>query len=240
MFGKINSIESMGLVDGPGIRTVVFFQGCNLRCTYCHNPDTWQCGTGTSISSEMLLKKLKRYKPYYDKSGGGVTFSGGEPLLQPEFLIEISRLCKENGIQTAIDTAGYGLGNYEEVLKYIDVVLLDIKHHSDIGYKELTGLGKGGFDDFLKAINKSKCNVCVRHVVVPGVTDNEDDIFKIGDIIKTIKNVINIELLPYHTLGTVKYDKLGMNYILKDMPAMDKNRCKELENKLKSYVCFSM
>src|SRR5690606_19430012 len=124
MKGKIHSIETMGLVDGPGIRFVVFFQGCALRCVYCHNPDTWDLGLGTEYTAPALLAKAKRFKPYFAKSGGGVTCSGGEPLLQPEFLLEFLQLCQEEGIHTAIDTAGSGQGMYEEILKYTDLVLL--------------------------------------------------------------------------------------------------------------------
>lgn len=238
MNGRINSIESMGLVDGPGIRTVVFFQGCNLRCSYCHNPDTWMLHGGTEVSSDELLKKFKRYKSYYKKSKGGVTFSGGEVLLQPEFLLELLKLCKENGIHTTIDTAGHGYGDYDEILKYSDLVILDIKHWDDTEYKKLVGQDKKDFKDFLKALDRSHCKVWIRHVVVPGVTDTEEDIIKLGDIIKNIKNVENIELLPYHTLGTVKYEKLGIKYRLADIEAMDKEKCKKLEETLKEYVKF--
>ncbi len=238
MKGTINSIESMGLVDGPGIRTVVFFQGCSLRCAYCHNPDTWLLKGGTEVTPEELLRKFKRYKSYYDKSGGGVTFSGGEVLLQPEFLLELLKICKENGIHTAIDTAGYGYGDYDEILKYSNLVILDIKHINDEEYIKLVGHSKKGFDDFLKALDRSDCKVWIRHVVVPGVTDNEETIFKLGDIIKNIKNVENIELLPYHTLGTVKYEKPGIKYRLEGVEAMDKDKCKRLEKTLKNYLNF--
>lgn len=230
--GRIHSIESMGLVDGPGIRTVVFFQGCPLRCAYCHNPDTWNMQGGIEITPEELLNKILRFKPYFEKSGGGITFSGGEVLLQPDFLLEILKLCKKNDIHTTIDTSGFGLGKYGEILKYTDLVLLDIKHVDDIGYKNLTGQGKKGLDEFLNALVKAKTKLWIRHVVVPKITDSEEHITKLAHIIKQIDNVEKVELLPYHTLGVSKYEKLGINYPLKDTPSMDKEKIKELENLL--------
>ena len=234
LIGRIHSFESMGLVDGPGIRTVVFFQGCNLRCAYCHNPDTWNTEGGIKMTSEELLNKILRFKPYFEKSGGGVTFSGGEPLMQPEFLVEILRLCKANGIHTTIDTAGYGKGNYEEILKLTDLVLLDIKHSTNLGYKSLTGKDSNGFNEFLDALNKTNVKVWIRHVVVPNITDSEKHILKLSEIIKKVKNLDKIELLPYHTLGENKYEKLHVSYRLKGIAPMNKERTAELEKILRS------
>lgn len=237
--GRIHSIESMGLVDGPGIRTVVFFQGCKLRCAYCHNPDTWNPEGGNEITPDQLLKKILRYKPYFEKSGGGVTFSGGDPLLQPEFLLEMLKLCKEKGIHTAIDTAGYGFGDYDEILKYTDLILLDIKHVDDIGYKNLTGKSKIGLDNFLAAAQNSDCKLWIRHVIVPGITDSKEHIEKLQEIIGEIKNVEKIELLPYHTMGTYKYEKLGVPYRLEGVEPMDKVYVKQLENMLKENIKYA-
>ncbi|WP_102401089.1 pyruvate formate-lyase-activating protein [Haloimpatiens massiliensis] len=235
--GKLHSIESMGLVDGPGIRSVVFLQGCTLRCAYCHNPDTWCLSGGTEITPKEIVDKLERFKTYYDTSGGGVTFSGGDPLLQPDFLIETLKLCKEKGIHTAIDTAGNGLGKYDEILKYTDLVLLDIKHVDDEGYLKLTGQSQYKFKEFLKALNISNSKVWIRHVVVPGITDSKEHILKLGDFIKeNIKNVKKIELLPYHTLGIQKYEKLGIKYALEDVDAMDKDICNELQKLIREYT----
>lgn len=235
--GKLHSIESMGLVDGPGIRSVVFLQGCTLRCAYCHNPDTWHLSGGKEITPKELVDKLERFKTYYDKSGGGVTFSGGDPLLQPEFLIESLKLCKEKGIHTAIDTAGHGVGNYDEILKYTDLVLLDIKHVDNEGYLKLTGQKQDKFKEFLKALNKSKSKVWIRHVVVPGITDSKKHILKLGDFIKeNIKNVEKIELLPYHTLGKQKYEKLKIKYPLQNLEPMDKDVCNELQELIRNYT----
>lgn len=231
--GRIHSFESMGLVDGPGIRNVVFMQGCSLRCAFCHNPDTWLLGGGTEVDSHELIKKIIRFKPYF-KDNGGVTFSGGEPLLQPDFLIEMLKLCRENGINTAVDTAGYGLGKYEEILKYTDLVLLDIKHVDDQGFKNLTGKDKSGFNEFLQAAQRAGTKLWIRHVVVPGITDSEDHIKKLAQIIKGIKNVEKIELLPYHTLGVQKYTQLGIPYRLKDTDEMDRDELAELEQLLKA------
>lgn len=230
--GRIHSFESMGLVDGPGIRTVVFLQGCTLRCAYCHNPDTWAFSGGTEMTPQELVRKISRFKPYF-KDNGGVTFSGGEPLMQPEFLLETLKLCKEAGIHTTIDTAGYGFGNYEEILKYTDLVLLDIKHIDNEGYKSLVGKEKNPFDKFLEAVQKANIKLWIRHVVVPGITDSEEHIKKLANIIKGIKNVEKIELLPYHTLGVEKYKKLGIEYPLEDKESMDKEDLHKLEELLR-------
>lgn len=235
--GRIHSIESMGLVDGPGIRTVVFFQGCKLRCAYCHNPDTWGLKGGIETTPEELVKKIIRFKPYFSKSGGGVTFSGGDPLVQPEFLLECLKLCKKNNIHTAVDTAGFGNGNYDEILKYTDLVLLDIKHINSNGYVKLTGKDTKGINLFLKSLRKTNTKVWVRHVVVPGITDSEDHIMNIAKIIKEeIPNAVKIELLPYHTLGVNKFKELNIPYRLEGIQPMDKERTYELQNILEKSI----
>ncbi|MFA6941487.1 MAG: pyruvate formate-lyase-activating protein [Clostridiaceae bacterium] len=234
--GKIHSFESMGLVDGPGIRTVVFFQGCFLRCAYCHNPDTWSTAGGTEYTSEDLMTKILRFKPYFEKSGGGVTFSGGEPLLQSEFLLEMLKKCRENGINTALDTSGYGHGNYKEILKNVDLVILDIKHTNDEDHLKLTGKDRKGSDEFIEALNKENKKVWVRHVVVPGITDSREHLIKLSKIIKRINNVEKIELLPYHTMAVVKYKELGIPYKLEEKEPMDKKKAGELEHFLKDLL----
>lgn len=235
--GRIHSIESMGLVDGPGIRTVVFIQGCKLRCAYCHNPDTWNLNSGIEVTPEEVMKKILRFKPYFSRSGGGVTFSGGDPLVQPAFLLEMLKLCKANGIHTAIDTAGYGDGNYDEILKYTDLVLLDVKHINSDGYVVLTGRDTKDVNTFLEALRHSKTRVWVRHVVVPGYTDTEDHMKKIAEIITNeIPNVDKIELLPYHVLGVNKYEKLGISYRLDGVDPMNKQKVKQLQDYLVSLV----
>lgn len=213
--GNIHSIESMGLVDGPGIRTVVFMQGCRLRCRYCHNPDTWAMQTGREmqLTPQQLVNRLVRYKSYYGDNGG-VTFSGGEPLLQPEFLLECLQLCRIAGIHTCIDTAGCGVGHYRELLRYTDLVLLDIKHCTAAGYRLVTGQQPDEFQRFLFALQESGTPLWLRHVVVPGLTDGETHLEEILQYVKTLQNVQRVELLPYHTLGAAKYEKLGIPYPL--------------------------
>ncbi|MBU3172893.1 pyruvate formate-lyase-activating protein [Clostridium estertheticum] len=235
--GKIHSIETMGLVDGPGIRVVVFFQGCKLRCAYCHNPDTWQLSGGTEMTPDEIVKKIVRFKPYFNRSGGGVTFSGGDPLLQSEFLLECLKLCKQNGIHTALDTAGFGDGNYDEILKYTDLVLLDIKQTTGKGYVALTGKDTTDVNIFLESLRKSKSRVWVRHVVVPGITDSEEHITKLAKIInEEVPNLDKVELLSYHVLGVSKYEELSIPYKLKGVEAMDKDKTKKLQTLIDSLL----
>jgi pyruvate formate-lyase 1-activating enzyme len=219
--GYIHSIESMGLVDGPGIRTVVFFQGCRLRCRYCHNPDTWAMRSGKEqiFTPEQLVNKLLRFKPYFGDNGG-VTFSGGEPLLQKDFLCEVLRLCKHAGIHTCIDTAGCGCGGYEEILAHTDLVLLDIKHFSLDGYHSITGQSPQEFLQFLSAVQNAGTPLWIRHVVVPGLTDSDAHLEGLRAYLHTIRNIQRVELLPYHTLGVNKYHALGIPYSLEDVPAL--------------------
>ncbi|MBW8384372.1 MAG: pyruvate formate lyase-activating protein [Youngiibacter sp.] len=228
MKGRIHSMESMGLVDGPGIRVVVFLQGCKLRCLYCHNPDTWLMGGGELIEAADLVKKIKRFKPYFEKSGGGVTFSGGEPLMQPEFLLECLKLCRQEGIHTVIDTAGYGFGEYTEILEYTDMVLFDMKHIDPENYMLLTGRTGSTSLRFLEAVQKAGVKMWIRHVVVPGITDGEEHIRRLADKLKPIRGVIKVELLPYHTLGQNKYEEMHIKYKLDGVEPMDKERCNYL------------
>lgn len=228
--GNIHSIETMGLVDGPGIRVVVFFQGCALRCSFCHNPDTWSCSGGQSITPLELVNKIERYKTYFKNSGGGVTFSGGEPLLQPDFLIEVLKLCKERGIHTTIDTSGVGIGRYEEILEYVDLILFDVKHYDPSSYKEITGKDVHESLRFLEIAQSMNKKMWIRHVVMPGVTDSKEDMEKMAHFIKPLKNVEKIELLPYHLLGVNKYETLKIKYKLENMPSMDRQKTKQLED----------
>ena len=229
--GKIHSVESMGLVDGPGIRVVVFMQGCALRCLYCHNPDTWTLDgnkDALDFAPEELVKKISRFRSYFEKSGGGVTFSGGDPLKQPEFLNETLKLCKEAGIHTTLDTSGVGFGDYEEILKYTDLVLYDVKHLTREGYKDMTGIEIDETQKFLEVCKKMGTKMWIRQVVVPGKTDSEEYIRELGKFIKTLNNVEKVELLPYHLLGVNKYETLGIKYRLEGLEAMDKEACKGL------------
>lgn len=230
--GKIHSIETMGLVDGPGIRVVVFFQGCALRCKYCHNPDTWSPDEGKEYTAEELVNKISRFRTYFERSGGGVTFSGGDPLRQPEFLLEVLKLCSEKGINTCLDTAGYGFGDYDEILKYTDLVLFDVKHFTSEGYKEVTQMEIEKSLEFIEAMKRNNTKMWIRHVVVPGLTDGEDHIKALNQFIKGIPNVEKVELLPYHLLGVNKYETMGIPYKLDGIPAMDKDVCEGYKNLL--------
>lgn len=230
MKGNINSIETMGLVDGPGIRIVIFLQGCPLRCLFCHNPETWSKVENQSMTPEEILKKVLRYKNYFGKNGG-VTFSGGEPLLQPEFLLETLKLCKENHINTALDTSGVNnyTGNKEEILKYVDLVIWDIKAIDKEGYKKMTSKEIDESLEFLTICQKLNKKMWLRQVIVPGINDTEEYILKLKDFIKPLKNIEKVELLPYHVLGVEKYKKMGLKYRLDGVEAMDVEKCKELE-----------
>lgn len=236
MKGYIHSIETMGLVDGPGIRVVVFLSGCALRCAYCHNPDTWKLKEGKLISSEELIRRILRYKSYFKFSGGGVTFSGGEPLLQVEFLKEMLKLCRENGIHTAIDTAGCGIGGYEDILSNVDLVIFDIKHLNPEGYKELTGHSIDESEKFLEAVQRKGNKLWIRQVVTPGINDNDHYMEALAKKISTLKNVEKLELLPYHRLGVNKYEALSMNYKLAEVEEMDKSKVKAWEEWIIEYI----
>lgn len=227
--GAVDSIETFGLVDGPGIRTVVFLSGCKLRCKYCHNPEMWVRGQENYTPEELAIKIL-RNKNYFGNKGG-VTFSGGEPLLQGDFIISVAKILKKDNIHIALDTAGVGNGNYEEILKYVDLVLLDIKHTKEEDYLELTGRSMDEFLKFVEVLNKMEKSVWIRQVIVPGIMDNDNYLKSLVKTIRKIKNVERIDFLPYHKLGISKYEKLGIDYPLKDVPEMDKGKCQELYNK---------
>lgn len=238
MKGRIHSIETMGLVDGPGIRFVAFFQGCRLRCAYCHNPDTWSMRNGgTMMDAQELFQKTLRYRPYFSASGGGVTCSGGEPLMQPEFLREYLERCRASGIHTALDTAGYGLGNYNEILALTDLVILDLKHYSDVGYRDLTGAGMGGLLRFKDALDRAGTRLWLRHVVVPGITDSADEIGRIKRLAQQFGNVEKIELLPYHTLGVNKHEAMGGAYRLQGVSPLS---CAQLHELSPVVECSSL
>ena len=228
---SVNSIETFGLVDGPGIRTVVFFNGCKLRCKFCHNPEMLKrLEDNTSI--DELYNKILRSKPYF-KNNGGVTFSGGEPLLHIDFLIPLCKKLKEDNIHIALDTAGVGLGDYEELLKYIDLVILDIKDYRRDYYKDMTGHDIDDYNFFLSEVQRLNKKLWLRQVVTPGYTDSMEYMQGLKEYISNIKNVERIELLPYHTMAIDKYKKLNMEYKLKGVPEMDKKKCEEFEKFLR-------
>lgn len=225
--GSIDSIESFGLVDGPGIRTVVFLNGCMLRCKYCHNPEMWQLKEKNMTVDEVVTRVL-RNKPYFKRNQGGVTFSGGEPLLQTDFLIEVCRRLKEEKIHIVLDTSGVGIGKYDEVLKNIDLVLLDIKHVDGKRYYDLTGHSMDEFFRFVEVLNQSGKLVWIRQVIVPGEMDNLHYLEKLHEFLKKINNIERIDFLPYHKLGSEKYQQLGIQNPYLDMEEMDKEKCAQL------------
>lgn len=230
MTGRIHSFETFGTVDGPGIRFVVFLQGCPLRCQYCHNPDTWGKG-GEEHSAEAVAERIKRYKNYFGDKGG-VTVSGGEPLLQIDFVIELFTLLKAEGIHTCVDTSGITFDptssvcveKHKKLLSVADLFLLDIKHIDDDACKSLTGQSNAHTLAFAKFLSDNNKPMWIRQVIVPDLTDAEDSLQRTRAFIDTLQTVEHIEVLPYHTMGTVKYEKLGIEYPLQGVEAPTKER----------------
>ena len=220
-YARIHSIESFGTVDGPGIRFVIFMQGCMLKCKYCHNRDTWNLNGGNLISIDDLLDKIERYKAYILPSGGGVTVTGGEPLLQVKFLINLFKELKNRNIPTAIDTSGMFdiTDDIKELLSYTDLVLLDIKHINDEKCKDLVGFSNKKELAFARYLSDNKIPVWIRQVIIHGFTDDEDDLLALKKFISTLSNVEKVELMPYHELGKYKWENLGFNYELEGVPA---------------------
>lgn len=229
MKGSVDSIETLGLVDGPGIRCVVFLNGCRLRCKYCHNPEMWN-KKDNNYTVDELVDKLLRYKPYFNENGG-VTFSGGEPLLQSEFVIEVMKKLKSEGIHICLDTAGVGNGNYKEIVGLSDLILFDVKHINKDGYRDLTGGIIDESEEFISEVNSQNKPVWIRQVVVPGIMDNEEYINGLALYLKKIKNVQRIDFLPYHKMGNEKYKKLGIKNPLDNVSEMDKEECTKLYEK---------
>lgn len=214
--GRIHSFETFGTVDGPGIRFVVFMQGCPLRCIYCHNRDTWDRESGNEFSSEDVLEQVKKYLNYIRFSGGGITVSGGEPLLQAEFVAEIFKGCRELGIHTALDTSGFAdIEKVKELLDYTDLILLDLKHADEEKHRTITGIGREKITTFAEYAAGKGIPIWIRYVLLPGYTDSEKDLLLASEFIKSIKSVEKIEVLPYHSMGAHKWTELGFDYALK-------------------------
>lgn len=220
MKGYVHSIETFGLVDGPGVRFVVFLAGCAMRCKYCHNPDTWYMG-GEEMEADEIVKRALRYKSYW-KNGGGITVSGGEPMLQAEFVTEIFKLAKKEGINTALDTSAQPWKKDEtkfcEMLGVTDLVMLDIKEMDDVAHKNLTGWSNENILEFARHLSDINKPMWIRHVLVPGLTDSDESLLKIKELTESLKTVEKVEILPYHTFGKQKWEKLGVEYELKDTP----------------------
>ena len=220
-YARIHSIESFGTVDGPGIRFVIFMQGCGLKCKYCHNRDTWDTCRGTLTSADELLDKIERYKSYILPSGGGVTVSGGEPLLQVKFLITLFKELKKRNIPTAIDTSGMVdlTDDIKELLNLTDLVLLDIKHINDEKSKELVGFSNKKELEFARYLSNNNIPVWIRQVIIPGITDDKEDLLELKKFINSLQNVQKVELMPYHELGKFKWENLGLEYELEGVPS---------------------
>ena len=220
-YARIHSIESFGTVDGPGIRFVIFMQGCALKCKYCHNRDTWNVNGGNLISIDDLLDKIERYKSYILPSGGGVTVTGGEPLLQAKFLINLFKELKKRNIPTAIDTSGMFdiTDDIKELLSYTDLVLLDIKHINDEKCRDLVGFSNKKELAFARYLSDNNIPIWIRQVIIHGITDDEEDLLALKEFISNLSNVKKVELIPYHELGKFKWENLGFNYELEGVPA---------------------
>jgi pyruvate formate lyase activating enzyme len=227
--GLIHSVETFGSVDGPGVRFVVFLQGCHMRCKYCHNPETWdlQCEQAKYMTPQEVLNKACRYRAYW-KDRGGITVSGGEALLQIDFVTELFRLAKKNGINTTIDTAGNPFtrkepffSKFNELLKYTDLFLLDLKHINSDKHQKLTGWQNENILDMAKYLSNQGKRMWIRHVLVPGITDDDKDLADLGAFIEQLDTVDRVEVLPYHTLGIFKWEQLGLEYQLKKVNPPD-------------------
>lgn len=228
MTGRIHSIESFGTVDGPGVRMVVFLQGCPMRCQYCHNPDTWEMTGGNQMTVAEILEKYESSRHFY--RGGGITATGGEPLMQLDFVTELFEAAREKDIHTCLDTSGITFGRKNpEFLKKMDrllastsLVMLDIKQIDDAKHRALTGQSNENILDFARYLDEKQIPVWIRHVVVPQLTDQTPDLYHLGRFIGELSNVKALDVLPYHDMGKVKYESLGLEYPLKDVPPMSK------------------
>ena len=238
MIGHIHSTESFGAADGPGVRFIVFMQGCHMRCRYCHNPDTWKMDGGDEVTTDEILKRALRFKPYWGKDGG-ITISGGEPLLQIDFVIELFKKAKELGINTCIDTAGNPFtkeepffSKFEELMKYTDLLLLDLKEINPARHKDLTGFDNSNIIEMAKYLSEINKPVWIRHVLVPEHSDFDEDLDALGDFIDTLSNVDRVEILPYHTLGKFKWENLGIPYTLESISPPSAERIENAKNRI--------
>ena len=238
MIGHIHSTESFGAADGPGVRFIVFMQGCHMRCRYCHNPDTWKMDGGDEVTADEILKRALRFKPYWGKDGG-ITISGGEPLLQSDFVIELFKKAKELGINTCIDTAGNPFtkeepffSKFEELMKYTDLLLLDLKEINPARHKDLTGFDNSNIIEMAKYLSEINKPVWIRHVLVPEHSDFDEDLDALGDFIDTLSNVDRVEILPYHTLGKFKWENLGIPYSLESISPPSAERIENAKQRI--------
>ena len=225
IFGNVHSIESFGTVDGPGIRLVVFLQGCPMRCLYCHNPDTWSYEENKKVFVSEILDKYDSIKEFL--KNGGITVTGGEPLSQIDFVTELFKQVKQKNIHTALDTSGVlfnrkNLAQFDRLLKYTDLVLLDIKHINDEEHKKLTGFSNKNILDFAMYLSEKNIPIWVRHVVVPTITDDEKHLKELGKFLSNIKSLKALDVLPYHNMAISKYENLNIDYPLKNISPLTK------------------
>lgn len=222
MTGHIHSIESFGTVDGPGVRLVVFLKGCPMRCQYCHNPDTWEPGGGTEMTVDQIMAQYEKNRAFYSK--GGITATGGEPLMQIDFVTALFSAASHRGIHTCLDTSGITfrpenpavLEAFDKLMSVTDLVMLDIKHIDPEGHKNLTGQPIDPVLAFARYLDERAIPVWIRHVIVPGITYDQNELYRLGQFIGTLRNVKALDVLPYHDMGKVKYENLGLDYPLKD------------------------
>ena len=233
MEGLIHSIETFGTVDGPGTRYVVFVKGCPMRCQYCHNPDTWDATGATKMTPEQIMEDYDRYKEFY--SGGGITVTGGEPLVQIDFLIELFELAKKKGVHTCLDTSGIMfrrnnpalLAKYDRLMEVTDLIMLDIKHIDPEEHIKLTSQPCDNIFDFLKYLDEKGKTIWLRHVLVPGITLVPEYLDRLGYFIGQFVNIKALDVLPYHSMGKTKYEQMGIDYVLKDVPEATKEQAIE-------------
>lgn len=237
MLGAIHSIETFGSVDGPGVRFVIFTQGCAMRCQFCHNADTWEIKQPQQEASELLRKAL-RYKSYW-KGNGGITVSGGEPLLQIDFLIELFTLAKKEGVHTTLDTCGQPFtrqepffSKLEELMKVTDLVLLDIKQIDDEKHKVLTKHSNQNILDFARYLSDIKKPIWIRHVTVPSINDSDEELERLDAFLQTLSNIQRVDVLPYHTLGKYKWEQLGLEYPLEGINPPSKEQVEHVKEML--------
>lgn len=238
IIGKVHSLESFGLVDGPGVRFVVFLQGCRMRCQYCHNPETWNMASGEEWSAPKLFERVYRYRRYWGNNGG-LTVSGGEPLLQMEFVTELFRIAKSHGVHTALDTSGNPfsmeetyLERFRELMAVTDLVILDLKEIDEQKHRKLTGWTGENILQMARWLSEHGKDMWIRHVLVPGLTDDPEGLDALGGFISGLKTVHRVEILPYHTLGTFKWTQLGLEYPLEGVRTPTEEEVRQAEKRL--------
>lgn len=240
--GRVHSTENFGTVDGPGIRFVIFLQGCKMRCKFCHNPDTWDLSKGEEKSAQELIEAALRFKAYWGEDGG-ITVTGGEPLLQIDFLIELFRLAKKEGINTTLDTCGQPFcldgdfrEKFDELLKYTDLILLDIKHIDNDEHKKLTMQQNANILEMAKYLAMKNKPIWLRHVLIPEITDNDEYLHELGKFLADLNNIQKLEVLPYHTMGIYKWENLGIKYPLEGVESPSEERVENAKKILMQYI----